>query len=49
MKQIIINHITRLIDKLIGNLASDASAEKKEAYGFVLLELVKIVKVIKSL
>jgi hypothetical protein len=49
MKQIILNHLAVLMDKLIGNLATDASADKKDAYGVVLLELHRLVKVIKSL
>jgi len=49
MKQIILNHIVVLMDKLIANLATEVSADKKDAYSIVLLELNRIVKVIKSL
>ena len=49
MKQIILNHLAVLMDKLIGNLATDVSADKKDAYVLVLFELNLLVKVIKSL
>ena len=49
MKQIILNHLAVLMDKLIGNLATDVSSDKKDAYVLVLFELNRLVKVLKSL